>query len=144
MSKYYELLVVDRDTSLVRWVEYKDYASGENLLAGCVAIDDLNKTGRDRLWGVVCMDANVSVDLKKLKTMSGYNEFYTDYDTKSRTCEQEKAGLDGASARDIQIEKNCEETDWVKVNVCGAGENCWSEEGSNAVGKFSVGSSLIA
>lgn len=44
MSKYYELLVVDRDTSLVRWVEYNDAASGAKLLAGCVAIDDLKQS----------------------------------------------------------------------------------------------------
>merc|ERR1712216_28906 len=39
MSRYYQSLVVERDTSLVRWVRYADALTGKTLLSGCTAID---------------------------------------------------------------------------------------------------------
>jgi len=139
MSRYYQSLVVERDTSLVRWVRYADALTGKTLLSGCTAIDDRKAVKpEDRLWGVVCMDANVAIDLEKLAQYKGYADFVLEYETKARTCEQEKAGWQGESAISVHRELNCDEMKWSTGDlVCSPGQSCLNSE-SGAVGSKSL------
>ena len=58
----------------VRFVQYADALTGQELLAGCVAAFDRTLSPAS-LIGVTCMDVNMIVDIDTLKAQSSWNKF---------------------------------------------------------------------
>ncbi|CAD7961024.1 unnamed protein product [Amoebophrya sp. A120] len=86
MADYYKKISENRDLTAVRWMQYRDSVSNQNLLAGCIGIDDKRVGQNNALLAVACMDANIIAPLSQLETLSGYTSFISDYSSNSRKC----------------------------------------------------------
>lgn len=87
MSSYYGYFAAGIEADQPRWVTYNDWITGQELLASCLATYDTGKTPKE-LLGVICMDINVIVDLPKLRSANGWEEFVVGYEAATTTCQK--------------------------------------------------------
>ena len=90
MANYYKSSSQTKDKSRIRWVQYKDWATQQDLYAACVTMLDRTDTEPDvtkkAVLGVVCMDLNMIVKPTTLKTdTTGYSNFMRQISNTART-----------------------------------------------------------
>jgi hypothetical protein len=88
MSNYFLYFATGSRTCTVRWVEYPDWVTGEELLAGCLPFYSKPESEeKGKLKGVSCMDMNMVVPLETIKRASEYSKFQCMIEAVSRQCE---------------------------------------------------------
>ena len=93
------------DPCKLRWTKYNDYYTGQELLGACLASFELERFGAKtscngglsglgeqgdsrvpKLIGVGCVDMNLVVDLPRLESHAGYDEFWAKVQDDMKAC----------------------------------------------------------
>lgn len=85
MASYYQLFAGGLDGSSARWIEYEDAATGTDIVASCYPAYDRQRQAK-QLYGVVCVDMSLIIDLPTLKSKSGYTEAQSELQKRMNEC----------------------------------------------------------
>ena len=72
-----------------RWVNYYASSTGDEVLSGCLPVfkNEGQAPGQVReLLGATCIDLNIIVPIRTLRTMDCWSDFWTQVTTETRTC----------------------------------------------------------